>query len=140
MRYGLPGYRNLAPVDWLTTTDQALLELTKGAIFHDGLDELRPMQATFAYYPDQIWRYRLAAQWARIGEMVAFVGRTAEVGDEIGSRLTATLLVRDLMRLAFLMERTVRALLKVVRHRVFAAGVRGRAGSAPGARARRPFV
>lgn len=103
--YGLPGYRDLAPVDWLTTTDQVLLELTKGAIFHDGLNELRPMQAAFAYYPDQIWRYRLAAQWARIGEIVAFVGRTAEVGDEIGSRLTATLLVRDVMRLAFLMER-----------------------------------
>ena len=103
--YGLPGYRNLSPVDWLTTTDQVLLELTKGAIFHDGLDELRPMQAALAYYPDQIWRYRLAAQWARIGEMVAFVGRTAEVGDEIGSRLTAALLARDVMRLAFLMER-----------------------------------
>ena len=71
--YGLSGYRDLDPVDWLTTTDQVLLELTKGAIFHDGLDELRPMRAAFACYPDQIWRYRLAAQWARIGEMVAFV-------------------------------------------------------------------
>lgn len=103
--YRLPGYVDLSPIDWLTTTDQILIELTKGAIFHDGLDELRPMQAAFAYYPDQIWRYRLAAQWARIGEMEAFVGRTAEVGDEIGSRLTAALLVRDVMRLAFLMER-----------------------------------
>ena len=103
--YGLPGYRNLSAVDWLTTTDQGLLELTKGAIFHDGLEELRPMQAALSYHPDQIWRYRLAAQWARIGEMVAFVGRTAEVGDEVGSRLTAALLVRDVMRLAFLMER-----------------------------------
>jgi hypothetical protein len=104
-RYGLPGYRALTPADWLTATDQTLLELTKGAIYHDGLDELRPMQAALAYYPDQVWRYRLAAQWARIGEMEAFVGRTAEVGDEIGSRLTAALLVRDVMRLAFLMER-----------------------------------
>jgi len=103
--YGLPGYRNLSLVDWLTATDQVLLELTKGAIFHDGLDDLRPMQAALSSYPDQVWRYRLAAQWARVGEMVAFVGRTAEVGDTIGSCLTAALLVRDVMHLAFLMER-----------------------------------
>lgn len=104
-RFGLDGYRDLTPVDWLTLTDQALLELTAGAVFHDGLGELQPMRAALAYYPDQIWRYRLAAEWARIGELEAFVGRTAEVGDEIGSALVTASLTRDVMRLAFLMER-----------------------------------
>jgi len=104
-RFGIDTYTDLTPVDWLTLTDQALLELTAGAVFHDGLGELQPMRAALAYYPDQIWRYRLAAQWARIGELEAFVRRTAEVGDEIGSALVTAALARDLMRLAFLMER-----------------------------------
>lgn len=34
-----------------------------------------------------------------------FVGRTAEVGDDLGSRVIAARLVRDLMRLSFLLER-----------------------------------
>ncbi len=34
------------------------------------------------------------------------MGRAAQVGDEIGSRVIAARLVRDLMRLAFLLERT----------------------------------
>ena len=33
-------------------------------------------------------------------------GRTAEVGDEIGSRIIAARLVRDLMRLGFILEKT----------------------------------
>lgn len=104
-RYGLSRYPDLEPADWLTLTDQVLLELTAGAVFHDGLGGLEPMRFNLASYPDQIWRYRLAAQWARIGELEAFAGRTAEVGDDIGSTLVIASLVRDLMRLGFLMER-----------------------------------
>lgn len=104
-RFGMDGYTDLDPVDWLTLSDQALLELTAGAVFHDGLGTLGPMRAALASYPDQVWRYLLAAQWARIGELEAFVGRTAEVGDEIGSALVTAALVRDVMRLGFLLER-----------------------------------
>lgn len=104
-RFGIDGFKTMTPVDWLTFTDQALLELTAGAVFHDGLGELLPMRAALAYYPDQIWRYRLAAQWARVGGLEAFAGRTADVGDEIGSALVTASLARDVMRLAFLLER-----------------------------------
>ena len=47
----------------------------------------------------------LASQWRRIAQEEAFVGRTAEAGDELGSRMVAARLVRDLMRLCFLLER-----------------------------------
>jgi hypothetical protein len=47
----------------------------------------------------------LACGWKRIAQEEAFVGRTAEVGDELGSRLIAARLVRDLMRLYFLLRR-----------------------------------
>jgi hypothetical protein len=52
-----------------------------------------------------VWLYLLAAQWRRVGHLEAFVGRTGEAGDELGSRLISSSLARDLMRLCFLMER-----------------------------------
>jgi hypothetical protein len=74
-------------------------------VFHDGLGQLEPMRAKLRYYPDDVWMYLLAAQWRRIGQEEAFMGRCGQVGDDLGSRLIATRVVRDLMRLCFLMER-----------------------------------
>ncbi|MGI8643549.1 MAG: DUF4037 domain-containing protein [Thermomicrobiales bacterium] len=93
-------------IDWLLASDERLLELTAGAVFHDGLAALGPLRTRLSYFPDQICRYILASQWQRISQKEAFVGRTGEVGDELGSAMVAGMLVRDLMRLAFLMERT----------------------------------
>ena len=90
---------------WLAFPEQQLLEVTAGAIYHDGLGQLLPLRQRLSYYPDDVWRYRLACQWQRISQEEAFVGRCAEVGDELGSRIIAARLVRDLMRLCFQLER-----------------------------------
>lgn len=92
-------------VDWLTFPEQYLRGITGGRVFHDGLGQLEPVRARLRYYPHDVWLYLLAAQWRRISQEEAFVGRCAQVGDELGSRLVAARLVRDLMRLCFLMER-----------------------------------
>ncbi len=105
-RLGCATYPTLGNIDWLLASDERLLELTAGAVFHDGLGELQAMRDRLAYYPGAIWRYMLAAQWQRISQKEAFVGRTGEIGDELGSSMVAGMLVRDLMRLAFLVERT----------------------------------
>ena len=62
--------------------------------------------AELAYYPHSVWLYLVAAQWARIGQLEAFVGRAGEVGADTASRLICAQLVHDVMRLAFLLERT----------------------------------
>jgi len=90
---------------WLTTPQQRLLEVTAGAVFHDGLGELTEAREVLAWYPDEVWLWLLGCQWRRVAQEEHFVGRTAEVGDELGSRLLAGRLVRDLMRLSFLLER-----------------------------------
>lgn len=54
--------------NWLTATDQVLLQLTAGAVFHDGPGVLTTLRARYAYYPRDIWRYRLAMQWQRIAQ------------------------------------------------------------------------
>jgi hypothetical protein len=66
---------------------------------------LQPIRDTLTWYPDDLWIWMLACQWSRIGEEEAFVQRTAEVGDELGSRVVAARLTRDLMRLTLLMAR-----------------------------------
>jgi hypothetical protein len=91
--------------DWILTPQQRLLELTSGRVFRDDLGELARMRETLAQYPVPVWLYALAAQWERIGEVEAFVGRTGVVGNDTGSRVIAARIVRDLMRLAFLLER-----------------------------------
>lgn len=103
---GLDPYdEELEPADWLCIPQQKLLEVTAGRVYHDGLGELGKIRDKLSYYPRDVWLYLLAAQWRRIGQQEAFVGRTGDVGDDLGSRLIAASLVRDLMRLCFLMEK-----------------------------------
>lgn len=103
---GLNPQDQLEPTDWLTIPEQKLLEVTAGRVYHDGLGELGEVRARLAYYPKDVWLYLLSAQWRRIGELEAFVGRAGDVGDDLGSRLIAASLVRDLMRLCFLIKKT----------------------------------
>ena len=95
----------LTPADWLTLPRQRLRAFTAGAVYHDevGLGEVR---AGLTWYPRDIWLYLLASGWARIGQEEHLMGRAGLVGDEIGAALIGARLVRDVMRLCFLMERT----------------------------------
>lgn len=92
-------------VDWLAMPEQVLRSVTGGAVYHDGLDQLEPVRAQLRYYPRDVWLYLLANQWMRVSQEEAFMGRCGQVGDDLGSRLVAARLVRDLVRLCFLMER-----------------------------------
>jgi hypothetical protein len=95
----------LSVVDWLTIEEQKLRSLTAGRVFFDGLGQLDALRQKLSFYPQEIWRYLLAAEWQKIAQEEAFVGRAGEVGDEIGSRLVTGRIVQELMRLCFLMER-----------------------------------
>lgn len=102
---GFDPRQGITVLDWLLTPSQRLLHVTSGAVYHDGLQELEPLRAKLQWYPDDIWFYLIAGQWQRISQEEAFVGRCGEAGDELGSRLVAGRLVRDLMKLCFLFER-----------------------------------
>lgn len=79
--------------------------MTGGEVFHDDTGDLVDIRERLAWYPDDVWRYLLGCAWRRIAQEEAFVGRTAEVGDELGSRIVTARISRDLMRLRFLLER-----------------------------------
>jgi hypothetical protein len=94
----------LATVDWLMFPEQRLRTLTAGAVYADTVG-LQALRDRFAWYPHDVWLYQMAAVWARIGQEEHLMGRAGFVGDEIGSALLGARLVRDVMRLGFLMER-----------------------------------
>ena len=95
----------LSHLDWLAFPEQKLLEVAAGELFHDALGTMGAARARFAYYPREVWKVKLAAQWQRLAEEEAFVGRTGDLDDEIGSWIISARLARDLMRLAFLYSR-----------------------------------
>ena len=105
MELGIVPDAPLRACDWLVLPEQKLLQVTAGAVFHDALGTLTALRERLAYYPRDVWLYLMASQWMRVAQVEAFVGRTAEAGDELGSRLVAAGIVRDLMRLSFLQAR-----------------------------------
>jgi Domain of unknown function (DUF4037) len=102
---GVNPYQDIQTLAWLAIPEQKLLEVTAGKVFFDGLNELALVRQKFSYYPHDIWLYLLAAQWGRIAQEEAFMGRCGDVGDELGSQLVAARLIRELMRLCFFMEK-----------------------------------
>ena len=111
LRDFIRGYLNfdlhdeLTPADWLTFPQQKLRTLTHGAVYHSGLGEVDAMSERLRYYPRDVWLYLMAASWMRISQEEPFMGRTGDVGDELGSRVIAGRLIRDVMLLCFLIER-----------------------------------
>lgn len=102
---GFDASQGIGIADWLVTPQQQILGVVAGRVYADD-GRLAAVREALAWYPDQLWRWMLACQWSRIAQEEAFVQRTHEVGDELGSRVVAARLVRDLMRLALLQSRT----------------------------------
>jgi hypothetical protein len=104
-RLGFDPCQGVSHRDWLSMPQQLLLEVTAGAVYQDGLGELVRTRELLTWYPHDVWLWLLACQWRRLDQEEPFVGRAAEVADELGSRMIAARLVRDIMRLCFLLER-----------------------------------
>jgi hypothetical protein len=94
----------LSSVDWLTLPQQKLRTIIAGRVFHDDLN-LESIRSRFAWYPHDVWLYILAALWARIGQEEHLMGRAGDVGDENGSAIIGARIARDIMRLAFIIEK-----------------------------------
>ncbi len=104
-RLGVDPTGPLGVADWLDLTGQAVLEVTAGEVFSDDAGELAAIRRTLAWYPDDVWRYVVAADWARLAQELPFVGRTGERGDDLGSRVVAARLAHVALHLAHLLDR-----------------------------------
>ena len=104
-RLGVDPSGGLSVLDWLSVTGQSVLEVTAGPVFTDRTRTLAAVRRLLAWYPPDVERYVLAAGWQRLCQLLPMVGRTAEAGDELGSRLLSASLAGDLLWLAFALSR-----------------------------------
>jgi hypothetical protein len=100
-RLGADPTGGLSVLDWLSVTGQSVLEVTAGPVFTDRTRALAAVRTLLAWYPPDVERYVLAAGWQRLCQLMPMVGRTADSGDELGSRLLSARLAGDLIWLAF---------------------------------------
>ncbi|MFK4089415.1 DUF4037 domain-containing protein [Kribbella sp. NPDC020789] len=101
---GFDASSGISTADWLVTPQQMLLGVIAGPVYADD-GRLARIRSELQWYPEEVWRWSMACQWSRVAQEEPFVQRTNEVGDELGSRVLAARLVRDLMRLALLQSR-----------------------------------
>ena len=104
-RLGVDPSGGLSALDWVTVTGQSVLEVTAGPVFADRTRTLAAVRTLLAWYPPDVERYVLAAGWQRVCQLLPMMGRTAEAGDELGSRLLSASLAGDLLWLAFALSR-----------------------------------
>jgi hypothetical protein len=104
-RLGVDPAGGLPVLDWLVLTGQSVLEVIAGPVFTDRTTQLAPVRAALRWYPPDVERYVLATGWQRLSQEMPMVGRSAERGDELGSRLLSARLADDLMWLAFAVSR-----------------------------------
>ena len=104
-RLGADPSRGLTLPDWLSLTGQSVLEVTAGPVFHDGPGVLTRIREGLVWYPDDVWRYALAADWSRLGQEFPDVGRAGLRGDEDGSAVIAARHVRTMLHIAHLLHR-----------------------------------
>jgi hypothetical protein len=102
---GVDATAGMSDLDWLLTPQQRLLGVVAGPVYADDDGALERVRRSLAWYPEPVWRRILACQWHRLAQEEALVARTAEVEDQTGSSVTAARLVRDVMRLALLLDR-----------------------------------
>jgi len=79
--------------------------MTAGRVYFDNLGELTALREQLAWYPHDIWLYLQASVWDRIGQEEHLMPRAGYVGDELGSALIGSRLVRDIISLCFLQEK-----------------------------------
>lgn len=97
--------RAMRPADWLILPSQRLATIRNGRLFHDAVGEVTAVRQGLHFYPHDVWLYLLAGQWNRLAQEEPFVGRTGDVGDDLGSRLIAARQIHNLMHLTFLLEK-----------------------------------
>lgn len=95
----------MSELDWLLIWPQHLRTIASGRVFHDGLGELSRARELLAWYPHDVWLFVLACQWRKISQEEPFMARCGDVGDELGSRLVASRMIKEIMWLCFLMEK-----------------------------------
>lgn len=94
-------------LDWLELCEVDLLHVTGGKVVYDGPGELTRYRQHLAYYPDNVWKKRVAdwCAYAAHREGAYNVQRSSRRGDEITSTIYLGQAFKRIMELCFLLNR-----------------------------------
>ena len=59
---------SLSKYDWLSVPEQALAETVNGKLFYDGSGELSDIRLRLSYFPESIWRKKIAGNLLLMGQ------------------------------------------------------------------------
>ena len=93
--------------DWFALCETDLLHVTSGAVFHDPSGVWTDVRRQLAYYPDRVWKKRLA-DWCMYvtGRDAPYnLYRVSRRGDEAAARIYFGQALRRTMELGFALER-----------------------------------
>ncbi|GHU77681.1 hypothetical protein FACS189462_0180 [Spirochaetia bacterium] len=95
---------NFTNTEWLRFSDQKLIEITAGKVFHDGLNKLNNTRKELSFYPMDVCKLRMAVLWFYISNKEAFIGRSGALDDIIGLKIMAGRIVNYLIKICFYLE------------------------------------
>lgn len=105
-RLGFDPSEPMSAVDWLSMSGQAVLEIVAGPLFADETGELTRIRTALRQYPDDVRRHVIGVGWRQISEELPLLGRAAQVGDDLGSRVIAGRIAGTIVHLAFVIARS----------------------------------
>jgi len=91
--------------EWLLICEERLLRLTAGEMYHDSVGTLTGLRAYFKYFPDDVWRHRLAYQWTTLSWDIDLIELCADRGDTLSARIAAARSVERIVGLVFLLNK-----------------------------------
>jgi hypothetical protein len=93
--------------DWLSFCEVDLFHVTAGQVVHDGPGELTRRRQALSYYPDNVWKKRIA-DWCMYvsGRDAPYnIHRVAKRGDDVTCTMYFGLCLKRLMELCFTLNR-----------------------------------
>ncbi|MBI3912340.1 MAG: DUF4037 domain-containing protein [Armatimonadetes bacterium] len=90
---------------WLLIADEALYHVTNGEVFYDPTGDLTKRRELFGYYPESVWRFKLAARAHRIDVQRYQMERCAAHGEEVAANLMLYDGLREVFHFACLANR-----------------------------------
>jgi len=91
--------------EWLLIPEAHLLRLVSGEVYHDGIGTLTRLREYFRYFPEDVWRYKLAYQWTILSWDIDLIGYCAHRGDILSSRIATARSVERIIGLVFMLNR-----------------------------------
>jgi Domain of unknown function (DUF4037) len=95
----------LTAAQWLSFPTPVLRAIATGPVDTDATGELADVRRRLAWYPEDVWRYVLAAGWTRLGEGERAMPAAGRSGDELGSAVIGARLAGEAIGLSLLLDR-----------------------------------